>query len=99
MREQLRFICVGLSLLIVVGCGDVGTSPQAPAMRSLAAGAPAFDYAGGEPFGDQTTTFTVTSAGGSFAVAGLFNVYFPDNSICDPNLSSYGEGEWNTSCV
>ena len=69
-------------------------------MRSLSA-APAFDYSGGGRFhfGDVKTSFTVTPAGGSFAINRLVTVDFPAGSICDPDLSSYGAGEWENACA
>jgi hypothetical protein len=47
--------------------------------------------------GPRSTTFTVTSAGGSFDV-GMFTVNFPANSVCDPDVSSYGPGTWDSDC-
>jgi hypothetical protein len=47
--------------------------------------------------GLRSTTFTLTSAGGSFDV-GMFTVSFPANSVCDPNTSSYGPGTWDSPC-
>jgi hypothetical protein len=99
MRENLRLISVGLSLVIVAGCSDTSTAPSAPAQRSLAPAAPAFDYSSGGSFGDARSSFTVGASGGTRSVAGLFNVNFPAGSICDPDLSSYGEGTWDSSCV
>jgi hypothetical protein len=99
MRENLRLISVGLSLLIVAGCADNSTAPQASAKRSFAPEAPAFDYSSGGSFGDSRSTFNVGADGGTISVGGLFNVNFPAGSICDPDLSSYGEGTWDSSCV
>jgi hypothetical protein len=48
--------------------------------------------------GLRSTTFTLTSAGGSFDV-GMFNVNFPANSVCDPTTSSYGPGTWDSPCA
>lgn len=101
MRDNLRLIYVGLSLLIVAGCSETSTSPSATATRSFTpADAPAFDYSTiGSSFGDSRSSFVVTPNGGSFSVGGLFTVNFPAGSICDPDLSSYGEGTWDSSCV
>ena len=100
MRENLRLIAAGLSLLVVVGCGESTTAPQATANHKLSvSGAPSFDYGNaGFGFGDQSTTFTVTSNGGSFNVGGLFNVNFPANSICSDD-GSYAAGDWEASCA
>jgi hypothetical protein len=99
MRQSIKLIAASLPLLVAAACSDVSTSPQAP-MRSLSA-APAFDYSGGGRFrfGDIRTSFTVTPDGGTFAVNQLVNVEFPAGSICDPDQSSYGPGEWDKACV
>jgi hypothetical protein len=49
--------------------------------------------------GIRTTTFTLTAAGGSFDVGGTFSVNFPANSVCDPSVSSYGPGTWDSPCA
>lgn len=99
MRENLRLLSVGLSLMIVAGCSDTSTAPVS--QRSFSPAAPAFDFSSGGAysFGDGRQTFTVGANGGSYNVAGLFNVNFPAGSICDPALSSYGEGTWDSSCA
>jgi len=48
--------------------------------------------------GPKSTTFTLTAAGGSFDV-GTFTVNFPANSVCDPSVSSYGPGTWDSDCA
>lgn len=100
MRQSLRLLAVGLPLLAAAACTDSSTSPQLSATRSLSA-APTFDYSGGGRFhfGDRQVSFTVTPDGGSFAVNKLITVAFPANSICDPDLSTYGAGEWDNACV
>lgn len=98
MRENLRLIAAGLSLLVVVGCGETATAPQATSTQKLSATAPKFDYNWGGAFGDQYSSFVVTSAGGTYS-AGSFDVSFPANAVCDPDLSSYGAGTWDSSCV
>jgi hypothetical protein len=60
--------------------------------------APSLDVGGLGRFGDQTTTFTVTSAGGTFVLNGVMVVNFPANSVCDPAKSSYGDGTWDKPC-
>ncbi|MFI5230449.1 MAG: hypothetical protein ACHQWU_15345 [Gemmatimonadales bacterium] len=50
-------------------------------------------------FGVQSADFTLTAAGGSFSVGGLFTVDFPANSVCDPSQSTYGDGQWDAPCV
>lgn len=101
MRQYFKLLAASLPLLAAAACSDVSTSPQTPAARSLSANAPAFDYSGGGRFGfgDLHTSFTVSPNGGSFAINSLANVSFPAGSICDPDLSTYGAGEWDNSCV
>lgn len=100
MRQFSRLLAVSLPLLVAAACSDSSTSPQVSASRSLSA-APAFDYSGGGrlSFGDRQVSFTVTPAGGSFAVNNMVTVAFPANSVCDPALSTYGAGEWDNACV
>lgn len=86
-----------VAALAVGGCSD-STAPSVP--RGISVGP------GGRPdlkpvalFGGfRSTTFTVTSAGGSFDV-GMFTVNFPANSVCDPKTSSYGPGTWDSACA
>lgn len=100
MRESFRFLTAGLSLLIVVGCSESPSAPTATPARSLSASSPSFNYDSyRSSYGDSFASFIVTPAGGSYSVNGLFDVNFPANSVCDPDLSSYGEGTWNSSCV
>lgn len=100
MRENLRLIAAGLSLLIAVGCGENTTAPTVAANHKLSvAGAPSFDFGGtGFGFGDQSSTFIVTANGGSFNVGGLFSVNFPANSICADD-GSYAVGKWDAACT
>jgi hypothetical protein len=100
MRQFIKLIAVSLPLIAVAACSDVSTGPQASASRSLSA-APTFDYTGGGRFrmGEARTSFTVTPAGGSFAINRLITVDFPAGSICDPDVSSYGPGEWDSACA
>lgn len=99
MRQHLRFFGISLSLLAAAACSDTSTAPTST--RSFSADAPAFDFtAGGRfSFGDSRTSFTVTPAGGTFAVNRLFTVNFPADAICDPSVSSYGPGTWDDGCV
>jgi hypothetical protein len=52
---------------------------------------------GGKALGDQLASFTITPAGGSFPLMGLFAINFPANSVCDPNRSNYAD--WGQDCV
>jgi hypothetical protein len=96
MRQTRRVFSLGLSLLIATACSDTATTPKAVALSSPSA--PAFDYAG-TTVGDLTSTFNITPSGGTYSVASLFNLSFSPGAVCDPDLSTYGEGTWDSSCV
>ena len=99
-RPSTRIAVAGaiVAALMIGGCSE-STAPTASA-RGIRVGAD------GRPDlrpvalfgGPRTTSFTITAAGGSFDV-GLFTVNFPANSVCDPNVSSYGPGTWDAPCV
>jgi hypothetical protein len=73
--------------------------PSGSGLRNGPADRPSLDYNSGALFsGQRSTSFTVTSAGGAFQVGGLFALYFPANSICDPTKSTYGPGTWDDQC-
>jgi len=99
MRQSLKFISAILSVVAVAGCSDVSTSPSV-ASRAVSA-APAFDFTVGGRYnvGDSKSSFVVTPDGGSFSINGVATVDFPASSICDPDLSTYGAGEWDNDCV
>jgi hypothetical protein len=61
---------------------------------------PSLDWNSGALFsGQRSTSFTVTSTGGTFQIGGLYSVNFPANSICDPTTSTYGPGTWDDPCT
>jgi len=94
-----------LAALVVAGaCSDNGAATEASSAPSRSASASslstsAFDYSALGHFGAQSADFTLTSAGGSFDIGGLFTVDFPANSVCDPSQSTYGDGQWDAPCV
>jgi len=86
--------------LLSLSCGESSTSPSASRVLNPAGGKPSLDYNSGAPFGGvRTTSFTVTSDGGTFQIGGLYALAFPANSICDPATSSYGPGTWDDPCT
>lgn len=98
MRSFSRFLAAGIVLVAVAACSDSTAVPTAPT-RSLTPSAPAFDFsATGHSLGFQSSDFTVTSRGGSFAVSGLYTINFPENSVCNPDVTNYGPTEWDKSC-
>ncbi|MDB4877095.1 MAG: hypothetical protein JWM41_3541 [Gemmatimonadetes bacterium] len=87
-------------MVALAACGDTTTSPRETARNLTPTSSPAFDYSGGgsRQYGDQGSDFTVTSHGGTFSVNGLFTVNFPENSVCNPDRSTYGSTEWDKPC-
>ena len=89
-----------VTMMAVAGCQENVSAPQngssAPAPLALApASAPQLNRGG--PDADDVD-FTVTPNGGVFLL-GKHAVVFPARSICDPSVSSYGAGTWDTPCV
>lgn len=99
MRSFSRYLAAGLVLMAVAACNDATTVPTSPVTRSLSPAAPVFDFGStGHSFGLLSSDFTVTSRGGSFSLSGLYTVNFPENSVCNPENSSYGPTQWDKSC-
>jgi len=99
MRVQLRFLAAAAALS-VAACSESTSAPRASNDRASASDrAPSFDYGTVGSFGRRTADFALTSNGGSFNVNGMFTVNFPKNSVCDPDQSTYGPGEWDKPCV
>lgn len=98
LSTRIAVVGAVVSALMVGGCSESTAPTSVP--RGLSVGPD------GRPdlrplalFGGfRSTTFTLTSAGGSFDV-GMFTVNFPANSVCDPKTSSYGPGTWDSSCA
>ena len=88
----------GLVLLAACSAADQVTSPKYNKVPRPA-GAPSLDVIVNSIAPDSASAdFTVTPSGGMF-VLGAHAVYFPANSICDPEVSSYGPGEWDAPCT
>ena len=101
MPGTLRKLAVGAAALTVLACSDSALSPNG-ASRSLApGGAPSLDVDASLLFiGVKTTTITLTSAGGTYSIGnGLFSIKIPSNAVCDPAVSSYGSGTWDSPCT
>ena len=102
MPGLLRKLTIGAAALAVLGCSDSALSPNSANSRSLAPGGaarldldPAYSFSG-----LSTTTITLTSAGGTYSIGnGLFTIKIPSNAVCDPALSTYGDGTWDSSCT
>jgi hypothetical protein len=86
--------------MALAACGDTATQPSSSVAVSAPTRSPSFDYSSvGSRLGSQSSDFVVPTNGGTFAVGGLFSISFPANAICDPDQSTYGDTEWNNSCV
>lgn len=104
MQRFLRKIPLAAAAVLAVAsmsCGDSTTLPNRAAQRhALTGGAPTLDInSDALVSGVQSTTFTVTSAGGTFQVGNVYTLNFPANSVCDPAVSSYGPGTWDDACT
>lgn len=88
----------GLVLLAACSAADQVTSPTV-SRSTRPADAPSLDVIVNAIAPDSASAdITVTPSGGMFVI-GAHAVYFPANSICDPQVSSYGVGEWDAPCV
>jgi len=102
MRGPLRTLIATVVVAGIAGCSDAATSPRDASTRALSPGSvPTLDFSPSLLFnGLQTTSFTLTSAGGKFSIGnGLYTISFPANSVCDPATSSYGPGTWDSPCT
>jgi hypothetical protein len=72
----------------IVNPGPSALAPETASMASAPKERPTMNVAGIAAAND-TSTFSVGPRGGIF-LAGNAAVYFPPNSICDPEVSGYG---------
>jgi hypothetical protein len=100
MQASVRRLAVVAAALTALGCSDSALSPNGGSTRSISSGrAPSLD-ASLSFSGLKTTTITLTAAGGTYSVGnGLFTIKIPQNAVCDPALSSYGDGTWDSPCT
>src|ERR1044071_5636128 len=100
MRVLFGSLIAVAAVVAIAGCSDSATSPSDATARSVAPGdRPSLDYSGPSRFGGfKTTTFTLTSSGGTFDIGNLYTIRIPANAVCTLN-SSYGEGTWNSPCA
>lgn len=101
-RNYWVVVASALVMGVVTGCSDTLVAPAAApsaapvSMMAAPSGAPSLSLSG-ESAGNGTTSFTVGPSGGVYYV-GNHAIYFPANSICAPDNSSYGEGTWDDEC-
>ena len=103
MRGTLRTLIAVAAVTAFAGCSD--SSSTSPSARSVLAPGhgPTLDISPSLTFsGYRTASFTLTASGGKYTVGdgdGLFTLTFPANSVCDPAVSSYGPGTWDSPCT
>jgi hypothetical protein len=100
VRGLSRIAIAGFVLAGVAGCADLTTSPTQAKSRAFAPGrGPSLDYDGPSRFaGFRSTTFTLTSAGGSFDIGDVYTLRVPANAVCVLD-SAYGEDAWDQPCT
>ena len=99
MRVTLRTLAATAALFAAAACSDSTVMPT-PGSGSLTASdrAPSLSLSVGSTIylgGD----FNLTSAGGTFTIAGIYTVNFPKNAVCDPGLTDYSAAQWDAPCV
>jgi hypothetical protein len=100
MRGFSRIVIAAAAVAAIAGCSDSVTSPSDATNRPLAPGdRPSLDYSASSRFsGFKTTTFTLTSNGGTFAIGDLYTLTVPAGAVCSLS-SSYGPGSWDKPCT
>ncbi|MGH7617361.1 MAG: hypothetical protein ACREPM_09055 [Gemmatimonadaceae bacterium] len=94
---------IGLLALAVVfaACSENSTAPNTPA----SAEATTYAYGGGataDLSAKDTLEFTITidpNRQTYYDLGSGNSITFPAGSVCDPNKSSYGDGEWDKPCT
>jgi hypothetical protein len=83
--------------LLLVACSDAPSSaPETSVALATPRAAVYIDYLD-TTSAVKSADITVTPQGGWFQL-GKHGVYFPANSICDPNQTRYGVTEWDKTC-
>lgn len=100
MRGFSRFVIPSLAIAAIAGCTDSATGLREATSPVVAPGdRPSLDYSGPSRFiGFKKATFTLTSAGGTFAIGDLYTLSVPANAVCELG-SSYGPGTWDSPCA
>ena len=92
MRIPCLRVLPALAALLIVGC-DQPSAPEAPVSE-----VPGFRVYPTYSEDERSAVVIVEPSGGVFTL-GKHVIYFPENSICDPALSSYGPTEWDKPCT
>ena len=90
---SLRFLPAVVALLVVAGCADHPAAPESAAIDGL----PSLKIYPMYAADGRSADVYVTPSGGTFRLH-QHAIYFPANSICDPETSSYGPTEWDKPC-
>jgi hypothetical protein len=97
MRPYIRHVAA-VCAVGLLACSDTSTAPTGRATPMASADRPSLDLGGQSHWSSRTTSFTLTSAGGSFDVGGFFTLNVPADGVCSLT-SSYGPGTWDDQCA
>lgn len=97
-RSYLRSAVTAVLVAGLAACSDSGTIPSSPD-RLAASDRPSLDLGSSRFWGYRTSTFRLTSAGGTYKIGdGFYTLTVPANAVCSLR-SSYGPGTWDTPCT
>jgi hypothetical protein len=94
----MRFIRLrllpALGVFLAIGCADQPSAPEASSSVETVASLKIIpSYAA-----DMKSAQIIVEPSGGVFVLGPHAIYFPANTICDPETSSYGPTEWDRPC-
>src|SRR5688500_2541654 len=92
---SLRSFPAIVALFAIAGCAD---SPAAPEATAPVEAVPTFKVYPTYAEDMKSADVVVEPSGGWFEL-GKHAIWFPRNSICDPEISSYGVTEWDKPCT
>jgi len=100
MRPYFRHVALAAVAAALAACSDVGTGPRTADVHNIVpADRPSLDINSSSWFwGFRTTTFTLTSAGGTYRIGDFYTLKVPANGVCSLS-SSYGPGTWDSPCT
>jgi len=96
MRVSLKTLAAAAAIVAAAACSDSSVAPNADASLRAADRAPTLDLI--TPGINLGSDFVLTSNGGTFGVAGMYTVNFPQDAVCDPSLTDYSAAEWDAPC-
>src|SRR5690348_2991617 len=100
MRPYLRHVALAAVAAALAACSDAATGPSTTNVRNpVPADRPSLDINSSARFwGYRTTTFTLTSTGGTYRIGDFYTLIVPANGVCSLS-SSYGPGTWDSPCT